>query len=217
MKYYISDILPRLKKFSASLDNTSLLIDKPWIVVTNTESVQEKIIFRRNGEVHFVKNGNVEDGKWEYLPEARSLLLKHGDSKKLYKHQFLDEAVLSLMLDGKNDNENIYLFVNENIIYDLDPVRYLTERYFSNSELKKGRKPPLKKKRSKSITKVRYKGNILVFQKSKSHPTIGDKVDGIENGKFKAKISTGKTIKVTIKDGKVKNVYHIPDFLRDWF
>lgn len=33
MKYYLQDLISRLAQFSEQLDNTALLIDKPWVLI----------------------------------------------------------------------------------------------------------------------------------------------------------------------------------------
>lgn len=128
MKLFLKDILPNLKKYSASLDQTSLLVDKPWVVANSKENF-EKLIFKRNGELYMSSNGDVTKGNWEYFPEANSMLIEYGSVKKLYQHQYLDEAVLALKLDGnKNSDDNYFLLANENIVADLDVKRYLEKK-----------------------------------------------------------------------------------------
>ena len=131
MKYYLSEIIPRLKKYSASLDQTALLVDKPW-VVSNSSDSYDKLIFRSDGRVHLSRDGEVTDGKWEYLPEARSLLIDYGNRKRLYRHQYLDEAVLALKIDTKRSiNDEYFLLVDENIIPDCNAKSYLINKYLS--------------------------------------------------------------------------------------
>jgi len=131
MRHYLSEIIPRLRKFSMSLDQYSFLIDKPWVVVDNEESF-EKLIFRKDGRIHLSINGEVTTGKWEYLSEAQSLLIDYGDRKVLYRHQFMDEAVLALKRDGHKSKDSYYLLANELKIPELDVQKYLKNRYKSN-------------------------------------------------------------------------------------
>ena len=134
MKYYLKDIIPRLKKYSASLDQSSFLVDKPWVVANNTEKYQ-KLIFRRDGRVHISYQGDVKDGSWEYLPEAECLIIDYGDHKKLYRHQYLDEAVLALVNDGKNVEKNYFLLANEQKLPNLDVKLYLKNKYLSKKSI----------------------------------------------------------------------------------
>ena len=140
MKYYLKDILNRLQKHSATLDQSSFLVDKPWVVSDNGDKF-EKLIFKRDGSVILSINGDVTIGKWEYLPEAQALLVDYGDKKKLYRHQYLDEAVLALKVDGfHTDDDNYYLLANENVVGDYNAKRYLIEK--SNSNPKHLSRPP---------------------------------------------------------------------------
>lgn len=135
MKYYLKDIITRLQKYSATLDQESFLVDKPW-VVSNSDEKFEKLIFKRDGSVIFSINGDVTIGKWEYLPEAQALLVDYGEKKKLYRHQFMDEAILALKIDGTDQNdEDFYLLANENLVQDHDAKKYLLNKFQNISSL----------------------------------------------------------------------------------
>lgn len=143
MKYYLTDILPRIKKHSTTLDQTAFLVDKPWVVCEQDGGFQ-KIIFRRDGRVHLSNDGNVTDGTWEYLPEAQSMLIDYGNGvKKLYRHQFMDDAVLALKIDGRlSTNESDYfLLANEQIVDKLDVRKYLEDKYINFDEINIKPKP----------------------------------------------------------------------------
>ncbi|AXJ02495.1 hypothetical protein CYPRO_3262 [Cyclonatronum proteinivorum] len=86
MTHHLRDLLPRLKKYSAELDHASFLVDKPWVVSHDKNAPFQKLIFRRDGRVHLSNEGDVIDGKWEYLPEAKALIIDYGNSKKLFRH-----------------------------------------------------------------------------------------------------------------------------------
>jgi len=143
MKYYLTDILPRIKKHSTTLDQTAFLVDKPW-VVSEQEGGFQKIIFRRDGRVHLSNDGNVTDGTWEYLPEAQSMLIDYGNGvKKLYGHQFMDEAVIALKIDGRlsNNESDYFLLANEQIVDKLDVRKYLEDKYINVDEINIKPKP----------------------------------------------------------------------------
>ncbi|MCH8535817.1 MAG: hypothetical protein LAT51_12160 [Flavobacteriaceae bacterium] len=138
MKFYLKDLLPRLKKYSAELDHASFLVDKPWVVSGEEHGPFQKLIFRRDGRVHLSNDGNLTDGKWEYLPEAKALIIDYGETKKLFRHEFLDEAVLALKVDGrKTDNDDDYLLLSdENRVPDADAKFYLKNKYLKENNLK---------------------------------------------------------------------------------
>lgn len=132
MKYYLSNILPRLKKFSASLDQSALLVDKPWVVSSvdeEDEGPRTTLIFRQDGRLHVSIEGEVHDGSWEYLPEAQAMLIKQRGETHFYKHAYMDEAVLVLKKDTSNKTGDYYLLADENRVPDGDVVGYLIERH----------------------------------------------------------------------------------------
>ena len=131
MKYYLSNILPRLKKFSASLDQSALLVDKPWVVSSvdeEDEGPRTTLIFRQDGRLHVSIEGEVHDGSWEFLPEANAVLIEQRDKKRLYKHAYLDEAVLALKKDTSSETDDFYVLADENRVPDGDVVGYLVEK-----------------------------------------------------------------------------------------
>jgi hypothetical protein len=137
MKTHLSDILPRLKKYSQSLDQTAMLVDKPWVVNAGNNEYQ-KLIFKRDGTVLLSRNGNLIDGKWEYIPGANALVIDYGSNKILYRHSYLDEAVLALQKDGafsSRDENSLFLLANENEIPSGNGEKYLLDRYFSDEGL----------------------------------------------------------------------------------
>ena len=179
MKYYLKDVLSRLQKQSATLDQSAFLVDKPW-VVSNSEEAFEKLIFKRDGSLYLSSNGDVTVGKWEYLPEAQSLLIDYGDKKKLYRHQFLDESVLALKIDGPDlGDENYYLLANENEVPDYDAKKYL-------------------------VNKVKQPKQLNSQSTSKEVQTIIDKYQKHKSGRY---ISPDGTEMVKITNGKVENKY----------
>ena len=138
MKYFLESILPRLKKVSASLDQSALLVDKPW-VVTSGEKVEQgsttKLIFRENGRLHVSVEGVVHDGSWEYLPEANAVLIEQRGQKRLYKHAYLDEAVLALVKDTSGQDNEYYLLADDNLVPDGDVLGYLAEKFDGQKNL----------------------------------------------------------------------------------
>lgn len=188
MKYYLSDLIPRLKKYSATLDQSSFLVDKPWVVSDNN-SEYEKLIFRRDGRVHLSSDGNVKDGTWEYLPEAQSLLIDYGDQKKLYQHQYLDESVLALKLDGDRSNEDYFLLANENVIPDYDAKKYLKIKYLKENNIKL---LPLEDGRE-IFLKPEYNGdNLLNAQAEINGQPVTDGVYTDKDQSNKIVVSSGK-------------------------
>lgn len=109
MKTYISDIIPRIQKFSQKLDNLTLLTNQHWVVIDDIDNEKNVYIFRQNNELLISQNGKVEKAKWEYLGH-NSLLIDRNEESYLFKHGFFDENILALKIDSKNEYA---LLVNE--------------------------------------------------------------------------------------------------------
>jgi len=125
MKIYLQNVVNSLKNYSLSLDKTSLLINKPWALVDSDSEIQ-KLIFKKNKELVISKNGQAYVGKWDYFPEAKSLLIDRGKDKILCNEAYIDEGVLILKLDGTQND--FYILANQNLIPDLDVYNYLMEK-----------------------------------------------------------------------------------------
>jgi hypothetical protein len=125
MKEYLRSIIPRIKNFSQSLDKTSLLIDKPWVLIDENHDVQ-KLIFKKNKELILSNNGQVTLGSWDYLAEAKCLLINRGADKILCNQGYIDEGILILQLDASVDQ--FFILANQNIITDLNVFEYILEK-----------------------------------------------------------------------------------------
>lgn len=133
MKTYISDIIPKIQRFSQKLDNLTLLTNQHWVVMDDIDKSKNVYIFRQNNELLISQNGIVEKAKWEYLGH-NSILIDRKKESYLFKHGFFDENILALKIDSKNE----YAFlVNESkfdkelntlsSVYD-----FLTQKYISS-------------------------------------------------------------------------------------
>lgn len=124
MKVYLKSIVKQLRNYSASLDKTSILIDKPWALIDD-EFEMQKLIFKKDKELILSKNGQVQVGKWDYFPEAKSLLIDRNTDKILCNEAFIDKGVMILKLDGTENR--FFMLANENIVPDLDAKKYLKQ------------------------------------------------------------------------------------------
>jgi hypothetical protein len=87
MKSYISDIIPKIQRFSQKLDNLSLLTNQHWVAIDDIDKEKNIFIFRSNNQLLISKNGKVEKAKWEYLGH-NSILIDKNDESYLFKHGF---------------------------------------------------------------------------------------------------------------------------------
>ncbi len=100
-------------------------VDKPWSMIDGDLELQ-KLIFKANKDLLISKNGSVVMGKWEYLPEARSLLIDRKEDKILLNTVYLDTGAFILKRDGL---EGDYLvFANQNVVSDLDLITYFDDK-----------------------------------------------------------------------------------------
>jgi len=132
MKLYLSNIIKRLNQFSASLDKQEIFVDKPWVFI-DENSNQQKYIFKRDGSLIMSLNGQVTLGKWEYIPEAKSLLIDRVQDKILLNQNFIDSAVMVLKKDGFKDD--YFILANEILIPDLDVTIYLKNLYYEKNNI----------------------------------------------------------------------------------
>lgn len=128
MKIYLQNIVKDLKQFSESLDKQTMLINKPWALIDSDLGIQ-KLIFKKNKELILSKDGQVTEGKWDYFPEAKSLLIDRGFDKILCNETYIDDSILVLKMDGKKDD--FFVLANENNIPDLDAYAYLRRLYYN--------------------------------------------------------------------------------------
>lgn len=130
MKTFISDIIPKLQRFSQKLDNLTLLTNQHWVVIDDISNNKNVYIFRANNDLIISQNGKVEKAKWEYLGN-NSLLIDRKDESYLFKHGFFDENILALKVDSKDEyafliNENKY----DGELNSIDRIiDFLTKKY----------------------------------------------------------------------------------------
>lgn len=127
---YFLDLIPKLQKFSKKLDDLTFLTNQHWVVVDEISNSKIVYIFRTNNELLISHNGKVEKANWEYLGN-NSLLIDKNEGSFLFKHGFLDENVLALKVDSKNQyaflvNENKY----DGELNSIDKIAdFLTKKY----------------------------------------------------------------------------------------
>lgn len=136
MKTFISDIIPKIQKYSHTLDNLTLLSNQHWVVINDIDKGKTVYIFRDNNVLLISQNGKVEKAKWEYLGN-NSLLIDHNEDSYLYKHGFFDENILALKIDGKNE----YVFLVNETKYDRElnsvnsVINFLNNKYIESNIL----------------------------------------------------------------------------------
>ena len=129
MRTYISDLIPRIQRFSQRLDNLTLLTNQHWVIIDDIEKTKNVYIFRESNDLLISQNGKVEKAKWEYLGQ-NSLLIDRKNESYLFKHGFFDENILALKIDSKDEYA---FFVNETRFHkELNSIENILE--FLNQE-----------------------------------------------------------------------------------
>jgi hypothetical protein len=121
MNNYLNNIIPRLKRYSSSLNKKEIFIDKPWIFIDGKGNEHE-YIFMRDGRLLMSLNGDVTEGKWELLPNEKLLVNRITDQIML-QNMFVDDALMALQKSGSD--EEPFVLVNKKRIPDLDTLKYL--------------------------------------------------------------------------------------------
>jgi len=205
MKDYLKSWIPRIQNFSLKLDKLSKLYNQPWVLVNDLNDFI-KIIFQDRGKLIVSKNGVVSDGSWELVLSANSVLLDINNEKHLYNHQFIDNGLMILKLDGHSTD--FFVLANQNIIPDLDVLSYLTAKYSvptstnHKTSLKTYYEKELELQDGDNLQIVEdlgYMGSTVVKIKNKDVP------DGFYR-------LANEQIAYQIQDSKIKMEYYIETF-----
>lgn len=131
MKTYFSSLIPRLKSFSKKLDLTTLLSNQRWILLDIRNQSKTVYFFRANHVLLIIENGLViEQAMWEFL-DTESILISMKENTYFMKLEFLDEEIITLKLDGRNEYA---FFANEskfdNSINNInEAIKFLYNKY----------------------------------------------------------------------------------------
>lgn len=209
MKTFISELIPRLVRFSKRLDNLTLLINQHWVVIDELQNNKNVYIFRSNSDLLISQNGIVEKAKWEYLGND-SLLIDTKDGSYLFKQGFFDENVLALKLDSRNE----YAFLINDRIFNgdlnsYDKVTDFLENKYINNPILIGERILEEEEKVYYMIYETDKGRLEIEQKnSVTYPNIGMKafIDGLpaQSGKYKfgfmwhVHIENGRVSKLTL-------------------
>lgn len=134
MIIFIKNLLPKLQQYSKKLDQTSIFIDKPWIMVDDDGNYHH-YSFQQDGRLIMVFNGTAKLGSWEYITGSNSLLIDRGEDKIFLNQLFIHDGIMLLKKDGKEDTT--WILINKNIVQDLNHEKYLKNLYISSNQLVK--------------------------------------------------------------------------------
>ncbi len=111
----------------------SKILNKPWAIVDGDLEIQ-KLIFEKDGKLILSKNGIVQEGRWEYYPEANSFMIDRKSDKILCNLLFCDDAAIILKLDGTKNE--FFVFANENVLPNLNLLEYLNQKILQQHLIK---------------------------------------------------------------------------------
>lgn len=118
----IRNLQSSLQSYSQGLAKENLLVEIPWTMVDGDLNVQ-RLIFRRNNSLYIVKEGEIQESTWEYLPAMKSLVITVGGRRILMNEVFVDGKALILKKDGQS--MDFLAFANQNELPDLNLIGHL--------------------------------------------------------------------------------------------
>jgi len=208
MKEYLKSWIPKIKNYSLELDKLSKLYNQPWVLINEVNDFI-KIIFQEKGKLIVSKNGVVSDGDYELVSVANSILLNINGEKRLYNHQFIDNALMILKLDGFSND--FFVLANQNLIPDLDVESYLNAKYSAPvlESRKQGKSSPYQKQLKLKDGRILQIIKDLCYS-GETEVKINHKIP--EDGLYKL---AQQEIAYEIKDGKIKMEYYIEKYKQD--
>ncbi|MEI8274322.1 MAG: hypothetical protein WCG08_17045 [Paludibacter sp.] len=200
MRTYISDIFPRIQKFSQKLDNLALLTNQHWVVIDDIDNTKNVYIFRQNNELLISQNGKVEKAKWEYLGN-NSLLIDRKDESYLFKHGFFDENILALKIDSKDE----YAFLVNETKFDKElnssssVIDFLSRKYIEANIIR-----DIQNTTGLAIENNKYNLQTVYITPNHQRKKVSENTSffGYTTEKFMIEFEDGKTGEVFVKQNK---------------
>lgn len=114
-----------LKPLLHRVEHEGMFLEIPWDYI-DSDGVHLTYLFRKDGRLHITRNGEVSDGKWEFLAPLNSLLLSAGETQRLFSPcQVYADAVLVLQQHGVNKS---WILLNPLRVPGLDIVDFIQKR-----------------------------------------------------------------------------------------
>lgn len=120
MPLLINNLLPRFKRFAKKIELKEALVDKVWVIYSDTDLIEYE--FERNGEIVVSRNGDSYDGTWKILGSGR-LKIKTNFTNSTLKYDFSVEGLLVLKKSGVVNQP--FLLYDPQIVEDGDLDIYL--------------------------------------------------------------------------------------------
>ena len=137
MKTYLIDFIPSVIRSSKRLDDITLIKNHHWVLIDSDNSDKTVFIFLNNNRLKIVKNGISTDSAWELLDNAY-MDINIVDKSILVKYVFVDEDVLILKIDSK---EEYFAFINEtkyeSELNSIEQIRYVLKKKYPWGKIEK--------------------------------------------------------------------------------
>ncbi|MDM1041827.1 MULTISPECIES: hypothetical protein [Empedobacter] len=208
MKTFILDIISKITSYSKELDDKSLIINKKWILVDESDE-KSSFIFRENNQLLISENGIIQKSSWDYITnDLVSLEIKN--INYLFTPSFLDENLFILKLDGRNE---YVVFINENkvqgIINSLQQINdFIDYKYIKNNTSEKSFKNENIVRPDFYLNTINTLDGIQLNIKTKLSIgyTIGDKVFINDKPAPTGKYKLGWLDYLYVKDGEISSL-----------
>ncbi len=129
---FIKSIQSQLRNYSSGLRQMNNLVDIPWTMVDGDLNVQ-RLIFQRDHTLLIIKEGVIQESRWEYLTSVNSIDMTLEGQRLLMNEIFSDGTALILKKDGNSGG--FYAFVNANNLPSMNLVEYLSQELKTKNRL----------------------------------------------------------------------------------
>ncbi len=123
----LKDLQSSFKSYNQGLAKQNMLVDIPWTMVDGDLNIQ-RLIFRKDNSLYIVKEGEINESKWEYLAAMDSLVLNIGGKKILLNEVFADGKALILKKDGTS--MEFLAFANQNELPNLNLINAVLNKIY---------------------------------------------------------------------------------------
>lgn len=154
----LKDLQSSLKSYNQGLAKQNMLVEIPWTMVDGDLNIQ-RLIFRKDNTLYIVKEGEIQESKWEYLAAMNSLVIEIGGKKTLLNEIYADGKALILKKDGTS--MEFLAFANQNELLDLNLISYFNSLISQN--IQKHHNPQVSEENLRENKKHHYWGIFLLF------------------------------------------------------
>jgi hypothetical protein len=152
----IKDLQSSLKSYNQGLSKQNILVDIPWTMVDGDLNIQ-RLIFRKENTLYIVKEGEINESKWEFISAMNSIIIELAGKKILLNEVYADGKALILKKDGSN--MDFFAFVNQKEVPDLNLIGYFHSLELREKENEKVKKAIKVEETQKLIDPYHYPGS----------------------------------------------------------